>query len=234
MADEYGKREADWKETVKNLSEANSEKIKEIDNLRRGYSATGVESWPCPGCKWDAGKLLGLCGLHQQIDHLRREIAALKNRLGDNLCHLENPDTDAIPPKAEFLKSCERFWEQRSSVGVLKGCQTIAQLEEEIVALKAEVERLKGDYLRGREAEQLARDTVHVPHIEQLQAEIAALKAKLGEAEKREMTNAEWCVLSQIFNANNQYLPFEQSYRINEVLKQHLAYSHRAELEKKP
>ena len=71
------------------------------------------------------------------INRRDAEIASLKNRLGDDLCHLQNPDTDPIPPKKEFLESCGRFWEQRSAVGVLTGCKTIAQLETENAELKA-------------------------------------------------------------------------------------------------
>ena len=35
--------------------------------LRRGYTAAGVEGWGCPGCKREDGKLIELCGLHKQI-----------------------------------------------------------------------------------------------------------------------------------------------------------------------
>lgn len=42
----------------------------EEDNktLRRGYQATGVEAWPCPGCHYEDGVFIEHCALHKEIE----------------------------------------------------------------------------------------------------------------------------------------------------------------------
>jgi len=39
----------------------------EIERLEHGYQFTGSESAPCPGCLYDNGKLIKVCGMHEQI-----------------------------------------------------------------------------------------------------------------------------------------------------------------------
>ena len=103
----------------------------------------------CIGVIWDSYKEFER--VRPQYQHLAEkeaEISRLRksvmNQAGDNLCHLTNPETDPIPPKAEFLQSCERFWEQRASkTGELKGCMTIAQLERQLAENEAELGRVK-------------------------------------------------------------------------------------------
>ncbi len=63
----------------------------------------------------------------------------LLSAAGDDLCRLSQEEIKAytsgevqIPPKEEFIPSCERFWDQTAArVGVLKGCFTLAQLISE-------------------------------------------------------------------------------------------------------
>lgn len=88
---------------------------------------------------------------------LEAEVARLKIRLlsaaGDDLCRLSQEEIKAytsgqvqIPPKSEFLPSCERFHDQISSTaGVLTNCLTLAQLIAENQQLKNEIEQLKGN-----------------------------------------------------------------------------------------
>ena len=53
-------------------------KIKKLERiifeLKRGYTATGFEGWPCPGCKYDNGKLIERCQLHQRIYELKAQL----------------------------------------------------------------------------------------------------------------------------------------------------------------
>ena len=66
--------------------------------LRRGYTATSLQSWPCPGCKYENGVFVESCGLHQQIERLARQNAELRKRL----------DTITIPvPNAETVERLE-------------------------------------------------------------------------------------------------------------------------------
>lgn len=83
------------------------------------------------------------------------EIERLKARLltaaGDDLCRLTQEEIKAmslgqvkIPPKEEFLASCERFHAQvAGEVGVNENCLTLAQLIAENAALKARVEAMR-------------------------------------------------------------------------------------------
>lgn len=81
---------------------------------------------------------------------------------GDDLCRLSQEEIKAytsgevpIPPKDEFLPSCEKFWEQTAArAGVNHNCLTLAQLvaeceqlrqraeqaEQRLAALEAEIE----------------------------------------------------------------------------------------------
>jgi len=66
--------------------------------LRRGYTATSLQSWPCPGCKYENGVFVESCGLHQQIERLARQNAELRKRL----------DTITIPvPNAETVEQLQ-------------------------------------------------------------------------------------------------------------------------------
>ena len=50
-----------------------------------------------------------------------------------------------IPPKEEFLPSCERFWEQTAArAGVNHGCMTLAQFVAENERLRAERNGFRG------------------------------------------------------------------------------------------
>lgn len=90
-----------------------------------------------------------------KITALEAEVADLRLRLlsaaGDDLCRLSQDEIEKytsgevqIPPKEEFLPSCERFWEQAAGkAGVLNGCLTLAQLIAENEKLKSQVESLQ-------------------------------------------------------------------------------------------
>jgi hypothetical protein len=88
--------------------------------------------------------------LANEVERLQAGIREHRDQRGDDRCWEDDArlyavlgegdgEADsALPPKAEFLKSCERFYEQRqcpATAGQRKG-MTIAQLE-------AEVERLR-------------------------------------------------------------------------------------------
>lgn len=63
--------------------------------------------------------------------------AALFNVEGDNQCWIPKTGTFQLPPRAEFMESCSRFHAQLASEhGVLSGCKTIAQLEQENATLR--------------------------------------------------------------------------------------------------
>lgn len=84
------------------------------------------------------------------FDALTAENADLRLRLlsaaGDDLCRLSQDEIKRytsgevqIPPREEFIPSCERFWEQTAAkAGVLTGCLTLAQLVAENAKLLAE------------------------------------------------------------------------------------------------
>jgi hypothetical protein len=84
-----------------------------------------------------------------EIERLRDGIRRHRDAEGDDRCWLDDRDlyellpegladhAPALPPRGEFLRSCERYWEQRSDGRVLPGCRTIAQLEAEIERLRA-------------------------------------------------------------------------------------------------
>jgi hypothetical protein len=40
---------------------------RQVAELQRGYTAIGVEAWPCPGCHYEDGKFIEACGLHKQL-----------------------------------------------------------------------------------------------------------------------------------------------------------------------
>lgn len=151
--------------------------------------------------------------INETIAELRSEIERLKIRLlsaaGDDLCRLTQEEIKAyssgavkIPPKEEFIASCERFHSQiASEAGVLTNCLTLAQLiaenqtqaariaslESELAAAKAEIADLKvsealGDELNGRLIAEGADATLFT--IFQRQA-APALRATLDEQGRR-------------------------------------------------
>lgn len=109
------------------------------------------------------GKLKTLCHYIHALRSERDESARLRARLltaaGDDLCRLTQEEIKAmssgavkIPPKDEFLASCERFHAQvAGEVGVNENCLTLAQLIAENEQLKQrcvdanyEIEVLRG------------------------------------------------------------------------------------------
>lgn len=116
-----------------------------------------------------------------QVDELAAALAErdearlrLLSAAGDDLCRLTPGEIKAlssgavkIPPKEEFLASCERFHSQVArEAGVLGNCLTLAQLIAENEKLRAEVERLNHEveayassYARSEAAREAAVDT---------------------------------------------------------------------------
>jgi hypothetical protein len=94
------------------------------------------------------------------IEGLAAAIARHRDQRGDDRCWrddlelyaaLPGPPTPAnlaLPPREEFLASCERFWRQRQPGGACTAGKTIAQLEAEVDRLRAERGAL-ADALRG-------------------------------------------------------------------------------------
>jgi hypothetical protein len=88
-----------------------------------------------------------------EIDRLRAAIRSHRDQRGDDRCWMDDCELynslgepvpveySALPPKADFLASCERFYEQRQ-VPVVKGnaalpsCMTIRQLTDEVEELR--------------------------------------------------------------------------------------------------
>jgi hypothetical protein len=91
-----------------------------------------------------------------RLDELQAEVERLKQRLltaaGDDLCRLTQEEIKAmsagtvkIPPKEEFLASCERFHAQvANESGVMTNCLTLAQLVAENTALRQANDKLRG------------------------------------------------------------------------------------------
>jgi hypothetical protein len=130
----------------------------------------------CPKCKalpipgasyaWQCGSTSMYLGRPYQsqacrIRELEQENERLRLRLlsaaGDDLCRLSQEEIKTytsgkvqIPPKEEFLPSCERFHAQiASEAGVLEGCLTLAQLIAENAKLEAENALLRSASLGG-------------------------------------------------------------------------------------
>lgn len=84
-----------------------------------------------------------------EIARLREAIAKHRDQKGDDRCWLDDrelyaaldpsvPADQSLPPKCDFLKSCERYWEQRQSLSdtfTLKH-PTIGQMNREITRLR--------------------------------------------------------------------------------------------------
>lgn len=101
--------------------------------------------------------------LRDRIEQVRAALAAaqgenerlrlrLMSAAGDDLCRLTQEEIKAmssgavkIPPKEEFLASCERFHAQvAKESGVLEGCLTLAQLVAENERLREQIEKAQG------------------------------------------------------------------------------------------
>lgn len=92
--------------------------------------------------------------MKQSLTAAKLEIHSLRHRLrsaaGDDLCRLTQEEISdlskggvKIPPKEEFLASCERFHTQiAGEAGVLHDCMTLAQLLAENERLRADNENM--------------------------------------------------------------------------------------------
>lgn len=86
--------------------------------------------------------------LREEVERLRK---AVLNQSGDNLGRLTPDDLRKIPPKAEFLQSCDHFHTQiASGAGELVGCQTIAQLERDNLALRLALDAYRAKLKKAR------------------------------------------------------------------------------------
>jgi hypothetical protein len=89
-----------------------------------------------------------------KIERLRAAIREHRDQEGDDRCWLddmrlynaldEGQEDCTLPPKCEFLKSCERYWEQRQSPGEKAASEssemTIGQLERDNADLRRRLE----------------------------------------------------------------------------------------------
>lgn len=140
------------------LRECNPSQLAQAEQAREGLSAI-VGKWPDN----EADEEIEAAtmnpprndGIARELQEAKAEIERLKTRLltaaGDDLCRLSQEEikqmsagTVKIPPKAEFLASCERFHAQvAAESGVMENCLTLAQLVAENEKLKAENENLR-------------------------------------------------------------------------------------------
>ena len=98
-------------------------------------------------------------------EDLRRR---LLSAAGDDLCRLTQEEIKAytdgtvkIPPKKEFIASCERFHAQiTQESGVMENCLTLAQLIAENERLKQENESLIENIKHRAEAMQMDLETI--------------------------------------------------------------------------
>jgi hypothetical protein len=122
--------------------------------------------------------------LMEERDAAKAEVAKLRLRLlsaaGDDLCRLTQEEIKAytsgevqIPPKEEFIASCERFHQQiAAGPGVLSGCLTLAQLIAENERLKEQL--VEAERVRNNAHEYSASKCVELIN---LKADLASLKA---------------------------------------------------------
>jgi hypothetical protein len=114
-----------------------------------GYE-TYITSFKCDDKQGEIARLT------VELDRLR---ARLLTAAGDDLCRLTQEEIKAmsagavkIPPKDEFLASCERFHAQvANEAGVMTDCLTLAQLvaeNERLTAALAEQRRLNAEVLQ--------------------------------------------------------------------------------------
>jgi uncharacterized coiled-coil DUF342 family protein len=126
--------------------------------------------------------------LMAERDELLAAIKEHRDQRGDDRCWLDDQKLyvaaglgetatgeTALPPKCDFLKSCERYWHQRQAplehgTGAMPGGMTIAQLTQEALRLRAERDALlaaceevavalRDEYLN---ALKYARSNVHI------------------------------------------------------------------------
>jgi len=93
--------------------------------------------------------------LESELLKAEQENAKLRQRLltaaGDDLCRLSQEEIKQltsgyvqIPPKCEFLASCERFHSQMAGeAGINQSCLTSAQMAAEITRLESRVKELE-------------------------------------------------------------------------------------------
>jgi hypothetical protein len=94
----------------------------------------------------------------ERIARLEGAIRRHRDYRGDDRCHLDDfelyaalddgaePDL-TLPPREEFLASCERYWSQRRTGTCIAGL-TIAQLEADVERLTAERDTLIAHHVR--------------------------------------------------------------------------------------
>lgn len=133
-----------------------------------------------------------LIALRQQLGEAR---ARLLTAAGDDLCRLSQEEIKAmslgtvkIPPKEEFLASCERFHAQvAGEVGVMSNCLTLAQLVAENERLRSErnarqqtVEILRTENVNLRHGHSPFEDSVHKSELDELRQRAEQLAQRSG------------------------------------------------------
>lgn len=106
----------------------------------------------------------GIVKLKEENERLRQKVLSAA---GDDLCRLTQEEIKAmslglvkIPPKEEFIASCERFHAQvAKETGVLQGGKTIAQLEAENEQLRAGLIRIRDTWPARYSVYDYARET---------------------------------------------------------------------------
>jgi len=49
--------------------------------LERGYTATGLDAWPCPGCKYENNVFVEHCTLHETIQSQAEALRELRGEI---------------------------------------------------------------------------------------------------------------------------------------------------------
>lgn len=107
--------------------------LEEVESFRAWLAQGGpVPHEPIHACLAMArGRIVAL---EEQVESLKR---AIKNKQGDDLCWIEDPEKALALPREEFMESCRRYRDQimleRGELNV--GQMTIAQLEEKVLDL---------------------------------------------------------------------------------------------------
>jgi hypothetical protein len=124
-----------------------------------------------------------------RIRELEQENARLRQRLltaaGDDLCRLSQEEIKAmslgtvqIPPKEEFLSSCERFHAQMvGEVGAMTNCLTTAQLIAE-----NEKQRQEAEWLKESEYNSALHTKEQDDRIAELESALAAERERVAKA----------------------------------------------------
>ena len=126
----------------------------------------------------------------EEIERLR---ARVLSAAGDDLCRLTQDEIKQltsgavqIPPKEEFLASCERFHAQiAGEVGVLNGCLTLAQMIAENERLRTQLTSAQRQIEKLTDERDEANAELHdvICEKKQAQAANAELRKRLEEAE---------------------------------------------------